>query len=126
MNQARYQKESLAQRKLLFQMAFHGTGDTPGYSGDVALALQLPHRLVKDRIEAFYPASHRTYRGKIWPIRHKRTRDTRQMSGYMLPLRAALQVLSPYLQADLFAAGEEHAAVIHATYGSGLYRDTLN
>jgi hypothetical protein len=125
MDQAIYQRKSQLQRRVLFTLAAKASEDAPVYSGDIALALQLRHRFVKDQIEAFYPALRCTYGREIWVERHKRSWSERQMNGYTLPLRAALQVLCPYLDVSLFAE-EKQAAIIHAIYGRGSYRDTLN
>ena len=125
MDDVRYQKMSLAQRQILLKMALYNAEVAPVYSGDIALALQLPHRLVKDRIEVCYPALCSTCGGDLWPERHKRTKIERQMRGYMIPLPAVLRVLLPYKPWASFAVWEWNV-ILHTCYGSGSYCDTLN
>lgn len=125
MDEVRYQQESLAQRRLLVTLACHGAGKSLVYSGDVALALQLPHRLVKDRIEACYPALRLPAGQQVQRVRCKRRRHTRQLHGYLLPLPALLQVLIPFKPWASFPLWE-WPVLLHACYGDGPYHATLN
>lgn len=121
----RYQQVAQNERKFLFLVAQSSTGTMPVYSGDVALALHLRHRLVKDRIEAFYPALRATFGKRVMRIQQKRSSDTRALNGYMLPLQALLQVLIPYQPWTCFDRCEQ-LPIMYMCYGDGPWKDTLN
>lgn len=64
----------------------------PVFSGDISVALKMRHRTVKDIIEVHFLELRQAYGKSIQVVRYKR-RYSRAMRGYLLPFRAAVQLL---------------------------------
>src|ERR1700730_4044320 len=85
-------------------IAHRGESMLPVFSGDWSVLLRLPHRVVKDVIEAHFRELRQAYGRKIQVVRYKR-RGCRAMRGYLLPFQAMVQLL-PYF-------GEASATLMH-------------
>jgi hypothetical protein len=109
---------------MLLVSAQKGRASLPTYSGDVALALRLSHREVKQAIETRYALLRSTYGRRVHRIYHKKSHTLRPMNGYILPLQAVLQLIA--------TNGSMHPClhlpeVLFVSYsGAGIFADSLN
>jgi hypothetical protein len=87
--------EEFSQQELELYRLIARKGNTswPVYSGDVAAALQIRHRVLKDLIEANYSQLRVTAGAHVHRVHHKRKGMVRAMNGYLLSLHSVLQVL---------------------------------
>jgi hypothetical protein len=121
--------EEFCQEELDFHrlLAQRGSPSCPVYSGDIAAAFQIRHRILKDYIEGQYGELRRAYGKKVRRVAHKRSEGARAMNGYLLPLRAIMQVLyEAGLMRNKAIPSLVEAQFVHLCFSSDRFLDHLN
>ncbi len=120
-----YEEESQDEFDFILEVGLSGKALTPVYSGDIALALQIPHRCVKDLIEQHYWELRMAYGRCVRVTRQKRGKCLRAMHGYMLPMKAVLQLLT-HAEGDSLSRLFHEPRALYACFSDGRFSVSLN
>jgi len=112
-------------RHLYSGIARRGNSFLPIFSGDLSVALRVRHRDVKDVIEQHFRELQQAHGRRIQVVRYKRRGGSRAMRGYLLPLRAAAQLL-PYFRWTSHSLLDIPEVLYICFADGGPYLDLLN